>query len=505
MLGNSLSGICNMFESTKHEYSVKTCPTSEPEELEVLLNEMADDNWDLFMMNEAESKDGDIQYNCIFVREYKELIQEEQPEIFEAGDFKTRMEKMMSPSEEPYQQCKETQDKINRKHTEIDGIKQSLESTSDPDERENLNEELSENLEEYELLKTEFSEIINPIRMYERIAQDKLALVISEELLDIADPKKNGDLIAETVNLRQKLTDELGYVIPAIKFSSSDTLEANEYNIYIRGVNAVSGFAYHGHLRFRYGQNNITRKPKDAIEDVDPLTGESVFWLETAKTKDFWEAGQTPSQVISEHLAKITVKLAEDLMDYNDVARYMEIAGSSNLYLLEHLFPDKMTLGDLKYIFSNLIRENVSVKDVVFIFEKINDYIDYTKEKDILLQKIRIALAKQICQSITDENGNIYGIYISKEECEKLEELLDTEADKFYFPPNDPKVKKLVKRISDVVKDAENDITNTAIICHPGIRTEIFDLIDNSLPGISVLSYEEAANKCNIELLLEIA
>lgn len=494
-----------MIENIKNEYCVKTCPVNEPQELEQLLNEMAEQGWDIYTLHEAESKDGDFVYNCIFLREYQEFIQTESTEILDVSDFKTRMEKMMISSEEPYQQCKEIQLKISEKDKEIEKIKHQLENATDSKKRDKLNEDLSEILEEMDELKDELTITMSPFKMYERIGQDKIAIVLSDELLQLADPKTGGQLISETVGLRQKLTDELGYIMPSIKFTNTETLEANEYRLDIRGYKALTGTVYLGHVRLSPEQANLTRKPKDAIEDTDPLTGERVFWLKEEKTKDFWEKGLTPAEVIAKHLEILVIKQADELIDYSDITRYMEIAGLQNLYLIEHLIPQLLSLGDLKYILGNLIRERVSIRDVVFIFEKLNDFIGETKDKEELLKRTRKAMAKQICQSITDENGNIYALTISKEESEKLENQLEASTERFYFSAEDAKIKKLIKKITEAVKNSDYNISNIAVLCHSGIRAELFDLLEKFIPNATVLSYEETANNCHIECIAEIA
>ncbi|OGI19759.1 MAG: hypothetical protein A2287_01720 [Candidatus Melainabacteria bacterium RIFOXYA12_FULL_32_12] len=488
-----------MFESSRQEYSVKFCSSDDPEDLESLLNKMSEEGWELYTLHETESKKGGLQYNCIFYREYADE-EAEGDGIVDVDNFKTRMEKMMNPSNEPYEECKEIQRRINYKQEEIVKIKSLLDSISSNIDRNKLNDEMSEHLKELNDLKNQLSDAIDPIYMFDRINQDKLTIIISDELLDLVDIAKNGDLITETINLRQKLVDKLGYVVPAIKFTDSETLEANAYRIDVRGIKVLSGFIYSGYRRFQVGQTNISRKPKDAIGDIDVINGQSVFWIEESKTKNYWEQGLSPAQVIANNLEYIVCRYVDEILDYSDINNYIDIVSNHNLYLIDNLIPDYLSVGDLRYIFAGLIREKISVKDLVFIFEKINDFVQDTVEKEILLEKTRAALGRQICSNIADLNGNIYGIEISENFAETLEDLLVQGEEKDYFDPKDPKISRLIKNIINIVKDVEYDISNMAIIAPAYIRLQFFYLFEQFIPGLSVISRNEVVRGFNLEI-----
>lgn len=490
-----------MVEGSRCEYSVKTCPSDEPSNLEDLLNEMSEKGWDLYMLNESESKKGGGQYNCIF---YREIDNEEfeNDDIVDVDNFATRMEKMLNPSDEPYEECRELQARIYQKQEELAKIKSLLDSTISSKEHETLNEELSKNLTELNMLKSQLIDSIEPNRMFNRINQDKLTIIISNELVDLVETQKDGELISETVNLRQKLADELGYVIPAIRFTDSDTLESHEYRIDVRGIKVSSGFIYPGYCRFYPGQSNLARKPKGAIGDIDPITGESVFWIEKSKTRDFWEKGLTSAQVIVNNLEYIVCRYVNEILDYSDINNYIEIVGNQNLYLIQNLFPGFLSVSDLRYVLAGLIRERVSIKDLIYIFERLNDFAPHTTEKEILLMKSRIALGRQICSNIADINNNIYGIEIAENLVNILEDLLIHKLDREpYFEPKDPEIGKLIKKIISIIKNSEYDTSNIAIIAPMTIRLSLFLLFEQFIPALSVISPNEIATGFNLEII----
>lgn len=493
-----------MFEESRLEYAVKTCPTTEPDELEILLNEMADDGWELYMLHEVDSGKG-IQYNCIFSREYDADEELGSSEVTDVLDFKSKMEKMIQPSDEPYEECREIQANINIIQEEITKIKQQLDSSSEDIDHKTLNEEISTKLRELNELKADLADVINPAYMYERINQDKLTLIISEELMNLVDDGEGTGIISETVKLRQNLTDKLGYIIPAIRFTDSDELESNEFRIDVRGSNMLSGFVKPDYTRFYEGQIILDKKQKSAIEDIDPVTGKKVFWIEESKAKDFWEKGLNPVQVIINCLEYVVCKYVDEILDYTDINSYIGIAGTQNLFLVENLIPDELSIGDLRQIFADLIREKVSIKDIVYVFEKLNDCIQDVENKDTILEKLRIGLKRQISSSIADTNNTIYGIFINTEYAETLEEVFVQTVNISHFVPEERKSKKLIKKVVDIVNNSDCDISNTAIIAPAFIRKQLFNIFEEIIPGISVITQQEIAPGYNLEIIDTIA
>ena len=118
----------------------------------------------------------------------------------------------------------------------------------------------------------------------------------------------------------------------------------------------------------------LTKKIKDAIYDIDSITGKKIIWIPKEKCNDFWEKGLSGAQCITRALEFIAVKFVDEILDYNELDNYIEIVDENNAFLIENLIPEFLTLADLRYILTSLINERVSIKDITFILEKINDF-----------------------------------------------------------------------------------------------------------------------------------
>ncbi len=491
-----------IFGKNQYEYEVKVCPCDEPEMLEDLLNEMSEQDWELYMLHEVDSKDGDVNYNCIFYREIDESLRSENNEIVDVSDFKSRMEKSLSPFNSPYDQCKDVQRNISLIKSEIKKIKNLLDSPSSDIEHEELNKKLSEKLEELEDLKEEFGLILEPDLMYDRVNQPKITIVISDELLPLIDNEKNGELIAESVKLRQNLTDELGYVIPTIKFTNQDTLGENEYRIDIRGINVYSGAVYPEHEMFYEGQINIEEYSEGIIKDMDEFSSKNTIWIPCSQTKTFWEKGKNAAEVIIENLKHIVCKYVDDILDYKDINNYMELVIEQNPYLIQNLIPDIISVGSVRYIFSKLIKESVPIKDISFIFEKLNDICEDLSDRDVIVQELRKNLSKQICTSIADSEGNISAVLLSKETSDFLDQFFQKQDEEYDGKEQDvKKYNEYIDKISNIIENSALDYNNIILLVPAKLRAKLYKIADDISRQIRLLCKEELSDEFNVEIL----
>ncbi len=486
-----------MHDENRYEYTVRTCDCEDIQALENILNQMSIEGWDLYSLNEVENDEGEYQYLCIFNKEINAEYGLEGDYIIDSGDFKTRMEKLLHKKTDLYEECRLLQRHIREKNQKLRETKQSLDSNTEATNREELNKEISERMSELSTLKAKFSELLSSSKMYNRISQNLLTITVSYELSELIDNEKDGDLIAESVRLRQKLTDKLGYVIPKVHFVISDEINENEYRINIRNLKALTGIVYPKYRRFFPGQSNIQKMPKNAIEDIDLITGQQVFWLQEVETKDFWDSGMTPSQVITSHLEFIVRKYVDEIIGYEDVLRYVALLSEEKAFLADGLISGGISLGDLKYLFSNLIKEKISVKDVSFIFEKLNDLSEHDYDKEKLLEKLRLSLKKQICSDIADSNNTIFAITIPEQYEKVLSESLKIVNEK----NNNQELDKFIKYITKTYTDNQFDDAEVVLIAKEEYRKFLFNLFEQIIPGFSVISENEIAEEFNIQTL----
>ncbi|MDD3435762.1 MAG: FHIPEP family type III secretion protein [Candidatus Gastranaerophilales bacterium] len=485
------------------KYVIKSVPSDNPQALENLLNEMSQEGWDLYSMHEVESDEG-FQYNCIFASDNSNEKTAEEEDIVNIKTFKSQMEKMLSSTFSPYESCKEIQEKIKEQRKKIAKIKTQLEAQSEvpvSKNRQKLNNEISQGLKELDELRQNLIKTISPEAMYSKVHQEKLSINLSEEALDLVNPDMGGVLISETVKIREKLTEELGYVLPKVIFEDDDKLNAYEFSIKIRGLEAVNSFVYPNFLMFFEDELKLDKKQKDIIHSTDEITGRKIVWIEEKKTKDFWQKGLKPEEFIARLLEWIVIRNIDELFDYSDLNQYLEIVGKKNLFLVENIMPDFISVAELKYVLTSLLREEVSIKDIIYIFEKINDFSDEDSKED-LLDKIRISLSKHISKKIANSDGVIQAFELGEDTYKKLFSKLSTK-DKI-VRIDGKKVEKIITSVIKKAKEYNLDLNSFVILAPFEIRHMLFMMLSQFIPNIKVIAKEEIANEYVVEILDEV-
>ena len=281
-----------------------------------------------------------------------------------------------------------------------------------------VNADVQSQLGQLESVRQNMQDLVNPNKMYERLGVDVLSLQVGAGLLVIADPDQEGQLLAKIAALRQRVTDELGYILPNIRIMDSSALEANEYVISIRNNVVASGYVYPGKYMVIADQWDSVKKtiPEDAIVGVDPTYQTQAYWIsqdDARAAKNVTAVDAT--DVLVTHLQECVRKHVDEVMTKTDVLKLMELVRSQDPTLVNDLVPAIISTSDLRKIFVNLIREKVSIKDIIFVFERLCDYARFSKEPDILSERLRAALGRQICLSNVDRDHVLYALTLSPE------------------------------------------------------------------------------------------
>lgn len=492
-----------MFKNNKMQYIIRSCSSDNVQELQNLLNEMSMNGWELYSMNEVETDEG-FKYNCIFMSELKNDRDEENGDIINISSFKSQMEKMLSPKMTPYEDCVDIQLKIKNQQAKIKKIKTELETEAPASVgRKKLNDKISAGLKELEVLKADLSKATSPDVMYSRLYEEKLSINLSEELLSYVDSEcdtQEEALLSATVNSRLKLTDELGYVIPKIVFKDDESLNPYEFCIKVRGTEVVRALAYPNYTVFYEDEIHLEKKLKNSIYDTDVVTGRKIVWLERSQTKDFWEKGCSGAEYIAKVLEFVAVKHVDELLDYADVDKYVDVVERQNSYLVENVIPDFISLSDLRFILTSLIRERVTVKDITYLFERINDFAEDCPKSE-LLKKLRLALSRQICKKYLNQEGVISVFEISEKTLDSFVPSFE-EDDDFIIKIDGDFAEKLAEKI--IKKAKQFDVTSIKILVPMEFRHLFFTLLSNYINDITVLSREEIGCNYPIEVITSI-
>ncbi|MEM0950744.1 MAG: flagellar biosynthesis protein FlhA [Cyanobacteria bacterium P01_H01_bin.74] len=359
-----------------------------------------------------------------------------------------------------------------------------------------VSKDVQSQLGQLDQVKEDMSDLINPNRMYEKLGVDPLSLQVGNDLLGIADPDQDGQLLGKIAGLRSTLTDELGFILPNIRIMDSVSIQPKEYLISIRGNPVAKGQVYPGLYMIPVSQyrGDGIEVPANVVTDLEPVfAAEQAYWLKPAEIpKPLQPFARDSADVIIAHLKEVSVKYVDDVMTKMDVLKLMELVRGHDQSLIQELVPNILTPNDLRKIFVNLIREKVSIKDIIFVFERLSDFARYSKEPDVLSERLRASLGRQICLAQADAEKNMYAVTLSND----WEKILDDSCQRTelgtMFLLNPLQVQDFIEIASNSIRQVQESYGRMPVVlCSPRIRLPLFQLLERHVPVIAVISYSE--------------
>jgi flagellar biosynthesis protein FlhA len=345
-----------------------------------------------------------------------------------------------------------------------------------------------------------------PEMMYSLLEVDKLAVWVGSALLDIADPARNGTLVPEIASLRHQLTLNLGYILPSVRIMDAPSLGMNEYRIVIRDTTVASAEVYADKmLILREDWDNIySEPPPGSLPGWEPALQEAAYWVDADYLEQIdWDRPAAPAvRVITAHLAEIVRRNIDDLLEKSDVRRVLDQVKTTDPQLVDNLVPGAIALGDLRRVFVNLLKERVSIRDIHYILEKLEDLTVAIKDPDMLSEKLRISLGRQICLEFSTPDRQLPAMAFHPSWESRLEQSLQRVDNNMVLILDPKQIQNLVTMISNASRRILEQVERRPIlICGPSLRLPLFRLIEQFDPHVHILSYAELSPDFNIQVM----
>ena len=338
---------------------------------------------------------------------------------------------------------------------------------------------------------TEAEELRKPENVLDLLKVDDIELEFGYGLVPLADVSQGGDLLDRIVMIRRQIAMELGLVVPIIRLRDNIQLNPNEYIIKIKGVQVSKGEVYFDHylaMDSGMGEGNI-----EGIETIEPAFGLPAKWItekEREKAEIFGYTIVDPPSVIATHLTEVVKGKAYELIGRQDVKMLIENVREEYPAVVEEVVPKVLSLGDVQKVLANLLREQISIRDMVTILETLADYGNMTRDTDLLTEYVRQKMSGYITNKYVDEN-NINVITLDNE----VEELIMnsiTKTETGSYLSIDPNKAQLIlnntfKTMQKLTSIGEQPIILTA----PIVRLYFKKLTEQMTRDIVVISYNE--------------
>ena len=342
-------------------------------------------------------------------------------------------------------------------------------------------------------------EIRRPENVNSLLQVDPIELEFGYGIIPLADVNQGGDLLDRVVMIRRQIALELGTVVPIIRLRDNIQLNPNQYIIKIKGIQVSEGEILFDH--YMAMNPGFVEEEISGIPTFEPSFHLPAIWITESQRERAESAGYTvvdPPSIIATHLTEIIRQYLAELLTRQDVQNLVNNVKESNPSLVEELVPKLLGLGDIQKVLQNLLKEGISVRDLVTIFETLADHAATTRDTDILTEYVRQSLKRAITNKYFPSNETTSVVTLDpKLEQEIMGSVKQTEQGA-YLTLDPDKTKAIMASVETEVGKLEKLGKNPIVITSPIVRMYFKRLTEDYYKDLIVVSYNEI--DANVEL-----
>ena len=353
--------------------------------------------------------------------------------------------------------------------------------------------------QEVDAEETEAEEIRQPENVNSLLQVDPIELEFGYGIIPLADVNQGGDLLDRVVMIRRQIALELGTVVPIIRLRDNIQLNPNQYIIKIKGIQVSEGeilFDHYMAMNPGYIEEEIT-----GIPTFEPSFHLPATWITEGQRERAESLGYTvvdPPSIIATHLTEIIRQYIAELLTRQDVQNLLNNLKESNPSLVEELVPKLLGLGEVQKVLQNLLKEGISIRDLLTILETLADYAGTTRDTDILTEYVRQSLKRAISTKFFPAHETTSVVTLDpKVEQEIMAAVKQTETGAF-LNLDPARARAIIDSVGNEVKKLENLGKVPIIITSPIVRIYFKRLTEDYYRDLVVVSYNEVES--NVEL-----
>jgi flagellar biosynthesis protein FlhA len=337
----------------------------------------------------------------------------------------------------------------------------------------------------------QLDEMRKPENVMGLLQVDPIEVEFGYAIIPLADVNQGGDLLDRVVMIRRQIALELGMVVPIIRLRDNIQLGPNQYRVKIKGIEVAEGeLVMDGFLAMDPGTAAGEIEGTDTLE---PAFGLPAKWIKEEEKDRAEMLGYTvvdPPTVISTHLTETIKAHIHELLGRQEVKKLVDNLKEHHPALVDELVPKQMTYGEVQKVLANLLREGVSIRDLVTIFETLADYAPVTHDPDMLTEYVRQALSRTISKKfVPGKKARVVTLDQGLEE-KILNSVQQTEQGSFITL--DPDVtRKMINSLSNQLNVFTQTGEQPIVLTSPMVRLYFKKLTEQFAPGLVVLSYNE--------------
>ena len=343
-------------------------------------------------------------------------------------------------------------------------------------------------------------------RIEDYLLVDPMEAEIGVGLIRLADPKRGGDLLDRITRIRQNMAAEIGIIIPKVRIRDNFRLDQNQYRIKIADVPVAEGIIYPSMLLAM--DSGLTSGRIDGIGTKDPAFGTAAVWIEPSHRSQAEMLGYTvvePVSVLATHLSEVVRKHADEILTRDAAKHLIDELKQSSPAVVDELIPGLMKLGEVQQILQMLLREQVSIRQLAPILERLADYAGRTKDPILLTEHVRHRLARVICSRYRDAENRLYVVTLEPALEDRVRSGIEHTERGMFLRMSPQAVEATCRAIAKEVEKLVRANHPPVLLVSPQIRAGLKQLTTPHLPQLVVLSYNEITRDTMIESMGMVA
>lgn len=335
-------------------------------------------------------------------------------------------------------------------------------------------------------------EIRQPENVNSLLQVDPIELEFGYGIIPLADVNQGGDLLDRVVMIRRQVALELGMVVPIIRLRDNIQLNPNQYIIKIKGIQVSEGEILFDH--YMAMNPGFVEEEIAGIPTFEPSFHLPALWITEGQRERAESLGYTvvdPPSIIATHLTEVIRQHVDELLSRQDVQSLVNNLKETNPVLVEELIPKTLGLGEVQKVLQNLLREGISIRDLLTIFETLADYASTSRDTDILTEYVRQSLKRAISGKYFPprETTNVVTLDPLVEQ-EIMKNVKQTEQGA-YLALDPEKSRAILKSVENEMKKMENMGKMPIVITSPIVRIYFKRLTEEYYRDLIVISYNE--------------
>ncbi|MEN6468670.1 MAG: flagellar biosynthesis protein FlhA [Smithella sp.] len=331
---------------------------------------------------------------------------------------------------------------------------------------------------------------------------DAMGLEVGYALIPMVDASQGGELLQRIKALRRQLATDMGFIMPAIHIRDNLKLKPEEYSVLLKGVEVARGSVMMGHHLVIAGDEKSMKI--NGIPTKEPAFGLPAMWV-TDRDKDAIMAKGyvvvDPSTVMTTHLTELTKTYADELMGRQEVQSLVDNLEQLYPRVVKEIVPKVVPINLLHRVLQRLLRERVSIRDLLTIIETMGEYVGMTKNADILTGYVRQALGRAITKQYQDRDGNITVMIMSPDIEDKISRSISHTEHESFVSPDPNLVKKIVANLQKMISTFAAGGLQPIVLCSPNTRIHFRKVLEKFYPNLVFLAHNEIAREANIKSL----